>query len=128
MSLSLEQFNSIRNNSASFSVSDFKNKEDRTLLYGYTCARDTFHLYMKDEKICVYIYEYNKSTVFFEESEKFTDLSLLVPDKRVYPESSDIEAVELLLKIGVNIPFTVYDKERYLRVKDLVFHGEIKED
>lgn len=37
-------------------VYDLDNKNDRTLLYGYTCDRDTFHVYIKDMKNpCCYI-------------------------------------------------------------------------
>lgn len=31
--------------------------KDRTLLYGYTCDRETFHVYMKNQNIHVVIYK-----------------------------------------------------------------------
>jgi hypothetical protein len=30
---------------------------DKTLLYGYTCERKTFHVYLKNRELCVVIYE-----------------------------------------------------------------------
>ena len=33
------------------SAEDLKDKSDRTLLYGYTCDRDTWHVYLEDGKI-----------------------------------------------------------------------------
>ena len=32
------------------------NLKDRTLLYGYTCERETFHVYIKDKEIHVVVY------------------------------------------------------------------------
>ena len=35
---------------------DMSNTEDRTLIYGYTCERESFHVYIKDKEIHVVIY------------------------------------------------------------------------
>jgi hypothetical protein len=35
---------------------------DRTLLYGYTCERETFHVYLKNKNIYAVVYENDYST------------------------------------------------------------------
>ena len=109
-------------------IVSLSNRTPRTLLYGYTCARDTYHVYL-DEEGCVnkYIYDYYNKTLLHKKYKILTNLQLieLIPDKRVYPESTDYEFLEILLENQVYIPFTCYDEERYERVKDLQYHGEI---
>ena len=34
---------------------DLLNTKDRTLLYGYTCTRETFHVYLKNNEIANYV-------------------------------------------------------------------------
>ncbi len=106
----------------------FFNLSPRTLLYGYTCARDTFHIYFDDES-CVnkFIYNYYNKTLFHKKYEVLTNVDLkdLVPDKRVYPESTDYEFLLILLTHQIYVPFTRYDEERFERVKDLQYHGEV---
>lgn len=82
-------------------VDNLKNKKDRTLLYGYDCDRNTFHVYLKNEKI--HILRYNSSGIFTK-LEAFSNYDY-VPNKRVYPEYSDFEFCKLLLEQEVEIPF-----------------------
>ena len=106
----------------------FFNLNPRTLLYGYTCARDTFHVYFDDESyVNKFIYDYYNKTLFHKKYEILTNVDLgdLVPDKRVYPESTDYEFLLILLTNQVYVPFTCYDEERYESVKDLQYHGEV---
>lgn len=88
------------------SVEDLKNKDDRTLLYGFTCDRDTWHVYLKSGKIfCVkYPYKGTPSLVSICKNEDF------VPNKRLYPERCDFEFCKLLKEKGINLPFTKWQE------------------
>ena len=88
---------------------------DRTLLYGYTCARETFHVYIKDEQIYTVVYntEYSRGVpkpVNMRQIEIKSNHDY-VPDKRLYPERCDYHFCLLLKEKGIDLPFTVYTKE-----------------
>ena len=40
-------------------IDDLTNQKDRTLLYGYTCERDSWHVYIKNHKIYTIFYSFN---------------------------------------------------------------------
>ena len=95
-----------------------KNKSDRTLLYGYDCDRNTFHVYLKDENI--HVVKYNSSKIL-------TVLNVFsnedyVPNKRVYPQYSDFEFCKLLIEKDVYIPFSNYEEP--IKNTD-IFVGEV---
>lgn len=91
-------------------VSDLKNKEDRTLIYGYDLDRRDFHLYLKNEKF--YLINGNEIDYFFlQDLEEISKYSC-IPNKRIYPEICDYEFCKLLKEKGVNFSFTVY-KENF---------------
>lgn len=89
---------------------------DRTLLYGYTCDRKTFHVYLKDMEIHVVTYftDYsgntpkpvNLSEVFIKSNEDF------ISNKRLYPETCDYHFCKLLKRKGIHLPFTTYNEKR----------------
>lgn len=78
---------------------------DRTLIYGYTCKRQTFHAYVKYDELYV---------VIFDGPEEFVrhgvelEAAHMVPDKRVYPQWCDYDFCKLLISKGVSIPFTTF--------------------
>jgi hypothetical protein len=101
---------------------DLQDQTPRTLIFGYTCNRETFHVYIgKDHQLHVLLY----SPIFDNESsDRFyilqhfeeggqTDNHGFVPNKRVYPESCDFEFCRLLQTCDVNIPFTTFDPQGY---------------
>jgi hypothetical protein len=100
---------------------DLKNQEDRTLLYGYTCERDTWHVYLYDGVIHVVKYGYKEPLV---EMHPATN-EAFVPDKRLYPERCDFEFCKLLADYDVYLPFTTFDEKVYNETKDDSFHGYI---
>jgi len=107
----------------------FFNLNPRTLLYGYTCARNTFHVYF-DNKCYVnkFIYDFVYDKILFHKRYEIltnVDLKDLVPDKRVYPESMDYEFLLILLTNQVYVPFTCYNEPRFEQVKNLQYHGEV---
>ena len=102
-------------------VSDLINRSDRTLIYGYTCDRETFHVYLKEEMFHKIIYNHSYKLVSDEgeinprviqleviETESFYSAApnKFIPNKRVYPERCDYELCNLLKNKGVVIPFT----------------------
>lgn len=96
---------------------------DRTLLYGYTCTRETWHVYLKGGLIHVLVYTATGETVSHKKTEEW-DPASLVPDKRVYPESTD-PVLARALKSVVDVPYMgVFDDERYKVTRNLLFHGK----
>lgn len=104
-----------------FSVGYLINKKDRTLLWGYTLNRDSFHVYLKDGKIHLYVYTYGEKEILKSESGFEMSAESLIPSKRVYPEASDYEFCKKLLDMGFNIPFTAFSENR----EERQFYGEI---
>lgn len=93
-------------------------KEDRTLIYGYTCEHETFHTYIKDGEIhtIVYSLEYNVSNSGTHPIDmREINVSVneqYIPDKRIYPEASDYLFCALLNSRGVDLPFTTFNESR----------------
>lgn len=101
-------------------VAEIKNKEPRTLLYGYTVARDTFHVFLRGGLIHRAVYRYNGEASGDFEAKALWDAQALIPDKRLYPEACDAEFCALLLtKKGIFLPFTTFNTERTPKQ----FHG-----
>lgn len=100
-------------------INDLKNIEPRTLLYGYTCKRETWHVYIDfSGRIRVIFYPYN---------EDFTEILLLesnqdyIPDKRLYPAKCDYEFCSLLIRAGCTLPFTTFEEVK----TPMQYYGEI---
>jgi hypothetical protein len=94
---------------------DLKNKSDRTLLYGYTCERHTFHVYIKDKEIHVIIYDndYTGENKVKNVREFIPKGNRdFVPDKRLYPEACDYEFCSILRKMDIDLPFTFWNDNR----------------
>lgn len=99
---------------------DLINQTNRTLVYGYTKDRGTFHVYLKDGCIHIKIYGLRGSEWVMDEDNVLTDESY-VPDKRAYPETCDFEFCKLLRYRGICIPFTTWTDGREVKQ----FYGEI---
>lgn len=83
------------------------NKAARTLLYGYTCDRSTWHVYLDEYGVMhKVVYDSNKLLKLHCAGE-IQDAELM-PDKRLYPEACDAEACALLIRAGRSLPFTTY--------------------
>lgn len=91
----------------------------RTLIYGYSTARDTFHLYLAEDGIHLVIYDYHKLQLQHKHENEGIRFSECVPDKRVYPEACDYEFCTMLLQADVRIPFTTWSDDR----AEKPFHG-----
>lgn len=104
-------------------------KKDRTLLYGYTCDRRTFHVYIKDISIHVITYGVDYSAGIKQpkavdiEEIKVTSNKDYIPDKRLYPETCDYEFCKRLQHLGYQLPFTTWTDNR----PESPFYGMILE-
>jgi len=92
----------ILNDISLITINKLKDKSDRTLLYGYTCNRDTWHVYIKNGDIHTIIYRPKENP-----EERIVRCNFdYVPSKRLYPECCDYEFCRLLNEKGVDLPFT----------------------
>lgn len=88
--------------------------KDRTLLFGYTLERETFHVYLKDKTIHTIIYKLRYRNddmvgVPMDMREIFVGSNRdYVPDKRLYPAKCDYMFCTLLKLHDVSLPFTVW--------------------
>ena len=114
-----EEYELLKKPRKPFSVDMLKNKEDRTLLYGYTLERDTWHVYLKDGEIIKVIYGYEGKPVRFE----IKDIYDLRVDKRLYPARCDFEICKIMKEYDIDLPFTGFE-EVLLNGK---YYGEILE-
>lgn len=104
----LSSINYFRPIDSIITIEELANKNDRTLLYGYTCERATWHVYIKDKEIRTCTYNYNSEPTIVN-IESIYDY---IPDKRLYPECCDFEFCSLLKKENIILPFTTYSETR----------------
>lgn len=103
-------------------------EHERTLLYGYTCERRSWHVYIKDGFIHLLVLDGTHSEIRHEKKKYDWHIPDLVPDKRAYAESTDFNFALLCRDRSVDIPFTQFDEVRYEQVKDLQFHAPTYEE
>ncbi|MBD3004629.1 hypothetical protein [Streptomyces sp. 5-10] len=96
---------------------------DRTLLYGYTCNRNTWHVYLQAGEIHLLVYEDVNKRIIWHQQHEIWDSQSLVPDKRVYPESTDFQFARMLQHQHVDVQYLPFDQGRHDRVRGLLFHG-----
>ena len=115
---------------------------DRTLLYGYDTDRNTWHVYQEGGILNLLVYSGAKvETARLMKADGVEDFrqqlwlaernyaihlsgeslpcSILVPNKRLYPEACDAAFSQLMLSLGQDLPFTNFNPDR--EAKD--FHG-----
>jgi hypothetical protein len=90
---------------------DLENREDRTLLWGYNTLRWCWHVYIKNERLAFLSYETAPGTGYALRLEPLPP-SILIPDKRLYPEACDFEFCEMLTGLGFSLPFTHFNATR----------------
>lgn len=81
------------------SISELPKGFEGTLLYGYTCERHTFHVYVKDEVIHAVTYNFDEE-IIIHTSGKEVYAGSCFPDKRVYRQPTHFFFMELLAKKG----------------------------
>lgn len=113
-------------------VGDLRDQSNRTLLYGYTVERDTFHVYLRDQKFHTYVYSpryaekppYDDAMYYAFLPSVDVDGEYVVPNKRLYPAACDFEYCSLLLSRGVHLPFTTFEERPPAQYYGKVF-GEL---
>ena len=97
------------------------NPTPRTWLYGYTSTRSTWHLYLYEGTVYLYIYNDTELPALIS---RFNSYNELVPNKRLYPECCDYDFCAFLRGKDVNIPFTKYNEDRGKET----FYGKVAEE
>ncbi len=118
------------------SVKDLADRTARTLLFGYTTDKHTWHVYLDAQGVIhrvVYAYAHPQPLLVSASSGETggcTRNSEYVPNKRLYPESCDAEFCKLLSDAGVDLPFTSHDASLHARrvAAHHGFAGHIRED
>ena len=86
---------------------DLDDKSPRTLLYGYTLDRLTWHVYISQKgEIETVIYGVDTSPV----KVPVTKNEHYVPNKRLYPARCDFYFCKKLAESGVYLPFTTFSE------------------
>ncbi|MFI1226002.1 MULTISPECIES: hypothetical protein [Streptomyces] len=96
---------------------------DRTLTLGYTCDRATWHVYLLEGLVHVLVYNAVTKTMHHHEARLAWPVVDLVPDKRLYPESTDPVFAQLLLSSGQQLRFTAFSERRQDLYAGVTFHG-----
>lgn len=106
-----------------FHVSQLDDTADRTLLWGYTGDRYSFHVYIKDGTLHRVIYT-RKELIDYISGDSI-EAPLLVPNKRTYPEACDFDfCMKLEVMLDHGITFTTYHEKRV----PAQFHGKLIEE
>lgn len=102
-------------------ANDLSSARPRTLIWGYTCERNSFHVYLDSDRVIkgvVYAHPDKLLRSFTQDS--VGDNEGYLPNKRIYPEACDYEFCRLLVHAGVQLNPTSYNEQRDL---SKTFHG-----
>ncbi|KWU19133.1 hypothetical protein [Burkholderia cenocepacia] len=99
------------------SASLLVNLEPRTLIYGATSKRDTFHVYLDEAKIQLVTYDGDGFLRKYQ-TELELEAADYEPGKYAYPEACDFEFAALLQQAGVDVNYLAYQDRA-----PAVFHG-----
>jgi hypothetical protein len=126
--MKLEQYNELQQVHLTPEVvlkgSDLKNQSNRTLLWGYTSERHSWHVYLENGTIYKVVYGFGDEVLDMVDENEVATNGHYVPDKRLYPEACDFEFCELLKEREVNLPFTTFNAER----EEAQFYGKTRHD
>lgn len=105
------------------SVSELNNPDqDRTLLWGYTCERDSLHVYLKDGLLHRVLYKFPDKLIIATSGESLP-CSAMAPDKRAYPAACDEQFAQLMVEKNQYVSYTTFDER-----PDIPFHGKLLEE
>lgn len=104
-------------------VGELEDRSDRTLLWGYTAERYSWHVFLRAGEIEIVVYEFPYTIMDHKRDHTF-DAADLIPNKRLYPEACDYEFCTLLCSVGVFLPFTTFDGKR----EHKQYHGLVPKD
>lgn len=118
-----DEFTQLEATRCTISIDQLMDKSPRTLLWGHTTDKRSWHVYIDNGLIRLYIYGgwgANEETGMLTSSTDWRPHDL-VPDKRLYPEACDFEFCRLLTQCGVSLPFGVFNPKR----PPQQYHGSI---
>ncbi|MFB8290205.1 hypothetical protein [Kitasatospora purpeofusca] len=98
---------------------------DRTVLFGFTCERLSWHVYLADGQIHLATYDSQTAQVTVHQRREYWPAAELIPDKRVYPESTDWRFAQLMVARAIAVPYRNWDESRARLWAPLAFHGLI---
>lgn len=115
-----EQFNNEAVRVQTVGIDDLDDRTPRTLLFGYDISRATHHAYIDPVDLQIHVLKYvttgpvGSETVLVLShthglSGGVSRNDQFVPDKRLYPESCDLDFCRLLRKHDVSLPFTTFN-------------------
>ena len=81
----------------------------RTLIYGYTLERNSFHVYLDGGKIHALIHDADGLLIWHDTEDGDLTFAHCIPSKRAYPQDCDFEFCVQIKDSGCAIPFTVSD-------------------
>lgn len=91
---------------------------DRTLTLGYNTERETLHVYLEVGEIHAFWYSGERVLAHVQGAELY--VHQLTPNKRVYPEYTDLEFARLMReRTEMGLPFTTWSEPRW----EGPFHG-----
>jgi hypothetical protein len=97
------------------------NKSARTLLYGYTIERDTWHVYLDQNGVIQTVkYGYGEDSPIYPINVKWNDE--YIPSKRLYAEKCDFEFCFLLKQRNISLNFTTATFEKEFNDQ---YHGRV---
>lgn len=79
-----------------------------TLLYGYDINRNTRHVYFMDGLIHVVVYNLQKEVFDIIKAPEI-ECRNIIPNKRIYPESSLFAFIKLIKEKGVHVSITTFN-------------------
>ncbi|MGX9980660.1 hypothetical protein [Methylobacterium fujisawaense] len=106
------------------SARDLADQSDRTLLWGYTTDRRSWHVFLREGVIELYVYGrgwMGEDLPPDHMGDAAWPMEMLVPNKRLYPEACDREFCELLMRYGIHLPFTTFNAAR----EPKQFYGDV---
>ena len=118
----LEQLNKAENKPNVLSAADVKDQTDRTLLWGYTCDRHLFHVYLHKAVLHCLIYDYDQRVISHLSGE--INIYDLTPDKRVHSESTDFLFAKTLRSLGAQFSLCAFDEN----VEKKIFYGLMSQE
>jgi hypothetical protein len=85
--------------------------ENRTLTLGYDVDRNTFHAYIHEGTLYVWIYN-GRGQVISEGSGTWMPVQTLRPNKRVYPQYTDAGFARIMRDLDFPLPFTTWSEPK----------------
>lgn len=121
--LKTEQFPSTELN-----INELPKGYEGTLLYGFTCDRNTMHVYAKAGEIHSVIYNNIGEIIRYTHDEELY-AGHCIPDKRAYRQHTHYFFVSLLIKKGMNVAITEANEDHEdLKIGEFVAHAKLAED